>query len=175
MRSASARLASVSSTASPRDADDLARQRAEARERKGVDLDDRILTDLDETDVEIGDQRLDLQRPLVGRHDQQLAAPWSPPGRSSSPPIAARRRRSARRAGCATSLAAALVSACLASSALRAASADLFSLSAMNCEIALNFSLRNSLSAASRLDQLALVGGQLRLRLLQAPPSRRRD
>ena len=40
----------------------LAVQHAEAREREGVDLDRGLLAELDEADVEIGDQRLDLQR-----------------------------------------------------------------------------------------------------------------
>ena len=37
-----------------------------------VDLDRRVLADLDEPDVEIGDERFNLQRSLVGRNDDQL-------------------------------------------------------------------------------------------------------
>src|SRR5262249_54016709 len=41
-------------------------------ERESVDLDRRALAGFDETDVEIGDQRLHLQRAFCRRHHQEL-------------------------------------------------------------------------------------------------------
>ena len=49
-------------------------QGAEAGEGEGVDLHDHRLADLDEADIEIGDQGDDLERALVRRDDEELLA-----------------------------------------------------------------------------------------------------
>jgi len=56
------------------DLDDLAVQHAETGKGKGVDLDHGRLAELDEADVEIGDERLDLEPAAVWRDRGELLA-----------------------------------------------------------------------------------------------------
>ena len=108
------------------DLDDLAVQHAEAGEGEGVDLDHRRLAELDEADVEIGDERLDLKLAAVRRDRGELLAGGDDLAdrghrRLLHDAVDRRVKPGVRLAG-----ARALASASRASSALREASASLF-------------------------------------------------